>query len=62
MLMDELARLQLAQKLIRIASHISGVHFIGDDLSFRVHDKGAPLRYAVRLSSNIFSWLAVSNL
>ena len=55
MLMDELARLQLAQKLIRIASHISGVHFIGDDLSFRVHDKGAPLRYAVLLSSNIFS-------
>ena len=54
MLMDPsfkegLVNAESPEQFIRIAAHISGVHLIGDNPSFRIYDKGAALRHAVRL-------------
>ena len=47
---NKLRCLNASVKLVRISSHISGYHLVGDNPSFRIYDKAAPLRHSVSLN------------
>ena len=53
MLGDELQRLQLAEKLVRVAPDVAGVDLVGDDLALGIHDERPALRHAVALDEHI---------
>ena len=47
MLCYELACLETAEKLIRIAAYIAGIYFVNYDLAFRVHNEASSFCHSV---------------